>query len=183
MYRREYPDVPGLFDARFSEYNQPSLFREFQKTWLVSLVGLIMLATGSGILFWNEGRAVRTAAALEEGLRDILVPETTNVVFEENNGALVLVSGELKIQDSLKDEKYGISMPAVKMRRVVQVFQWYETEDVKTSTYVETDEHDNHEKSYSYSTDWFDYHIDSSNFASTLGKETIQWLALLCLHG
>ena len=60
MYRREYPDVPGLFDARFSEYNQPSLVREFQKTWLVSLIGLIMLATGSGILFWNEGRAVRT---------------------------------------------------------------------------------------------------------------------------
>ena len=111
------------------------------------------------------------------------MPETTNVVFEENDGALVLVSGELKIQDSLKDEKYGIAMPAVKMRRVVQVFQWYETEDVKTSTYVETDEHDNHEKSYSYSTDWFDYHIDSSNFASTLGKETIQWNALLCLHG
>ena len=65
MYRREYPDVPGLFDARFSEYNQPSLVREFQKTWLVSLIGLTMLATGSGILFWNEGRAVRTAAALE----------------------------------------------------------------------------------------------------------------------
>ena len=65
MYRREFPDVPGLFDARFSQYNQPSLSREFQKTWLVSLFGLVILATGCGILFWNEGRAVRTAAALE----------------------------------------------------------------------------------------------------------------------
>jgi hypothetical protein len=27
MYRREYPDVPGLFDARFSEYNRPDLVR------------------------------------------------------------------------------------------------------------------------------------------------------------
>ena len=26
------------------------------------------------------------------------------------------------------------------------------------------------EKSYSYDTDWFDKHIDSSNFANTLGK-------------
>jgi len=169
MYRREYPDVPGLFDARFSEYNQPSLAREFQKTWLVSLIGLLILASGCGILFWNEGRAVRTAAALEEGLRDILVPETTNVVFDENNGALVLVSGELNIPDSLKDEKYGISMPAVKMRRVVQVYQWQETEDTRTGSNLQGEEHDNHEKSYSYSTDWYDYHIDSSNFASTLG--------------
>ena len=28
------------------------------------------------------------------------------VVFDENNGALVLISGKLDIQDSLKDEKY-----------------------------------------------------------------------------
>ena len=85
------------------------------------------------------------------------------MVFDEHNGALVLVSGKLAITDSLKDEKYGISMPAVKMRRVVQVYQWYETEDTRNGN------NDDHEKSYSYNTDWFDYHIDSSNFASTLG--------------
>ena len=58
---------------------------------------------------------------LTEGLRDVLIPETLDVVFEENNGALVLVAGSLNIQDSLKDDFYGISMAAVKMRKVVQV--------------------------------------------------------------
>jgi len=169
MYRREYPDVPGLFDARFSQYNQPSLSREFQKTWLVSLIGLVMVLVGCGLIMWNEGRAVRTSVALEEGLRDVLIPETLDVVFEENNGALVLVAGALNIQDTLKDEFYGISMAAVKMRKVVQVYQWYETEDERRSN-IETGDHDNHvEKSYSYDTDWFDHHIDSSNFANTLG--------------
>jgi len=167
MYRREYPDVPGLFDARFNQYNQPSLVTEFQKTWLISLIGGAMLLTGSGILFWNEGRAVRTAAALDEGLRDVLIPETQEVVFDENNGALVLISGKLDIQDSLKDEKYGISMPSVKMRKIVQVYQWYETEDSVTAGREAADSHV--EKSYSYSTDWLDHHVDSSNFASTLG--------------
>ena len=56
-----------------------------------------------------------------EGLRDVLLPENTDVVFDENNGALVMVRGQLNIQDSLKDDKYGISMPSVKMRKVVQV--------------------------------------------------------------
>ena len=65
MYRREYPDVPGLFDARFSQYNQPSLSKEFQKTWLISLIGLVMVLVGCGLLMWNEGRAVRTSVALE----------------------------------------------------------------------------------------------------------------------
>ena len=58
---------------------------------------------------------------LTEGLRVVLIPETLDVVFEENNGALVLVAGSLNIQDSLKDDFYGISMAAVKMRKVVQV--------------------------------------------------------------
>ena len=58
---------------------------------------------------------------LTEGLRDVLIPETLDVVFEENNGALVLIAGSLNIQDSLKDDFYGISMAAVKMRKVVQV--------------------------------------------------------------
>jgi len=166
MYRREFPDVPGMFDARFSQYNQPSLVREFQKSWLISIIGIVMLAIGCGILFWNEGRAVRTAAALEEGLRDVLIPETTDVVFDENNGALVIVRGSLNIQDSLKDEFYGISMAAVKMRKVVQVYQWYETEDTASH---QKDDANHVERSYSYDTDWFDYHIDSSNFANTLG--------------
>lgn len=170
MYRREYPDVPGLFDARFSQYNhQPSLATEFQRTWLLCLVGGAMLVAGCGILFWNEGRAVRTAAALEEGLRDVLVPETMDVVFDENNGALVVVRGALHIQDSLKDEHYGISMPSVKMRKIVQVYQWQESED-SVSTNRDSGDHDAHvEKSYSYATDWVDHHIDSSNFANTLG--------------
>jgi signal recognition particle receptor subunit beta len=119
-------------------------------------------------------------------LRDVLIPETLDVVFEENNGALVLVAGSLNIQDTLKDDFYGISMAAVKMRKVVQVsdsdsgtqdtcslvqvYQWYETEDSQSHN-TQAGDHDNHvEKSYSYDTDWFDHHIDSSNFANTLGN-------------
>ena len=121
MYRRDYPDIPGLFDARFHQYNRPTLLREFQKTWLISLIGLVMVLAGGGALFWNEGRAVRTAVSLEEGFRDVLVPETLDVVFEENNGKLVLVAGRLAITDSLTNSEYDISINAVKLRKVVQV--------------------------------------------------------------
>ena len=51
----------------------------------------------------------------------MLVPETTDVVFEEYNGKLVLVSGTLSITDPLKDATYGISINAVKLRKIVQV--------------------------------------------------------------
>lgn len=108
--------------------------------------------------------------ALEEGLRDVTVPETISVVFEENNGKLVLVSGQLDVPDPLTESYYGISINAAKLRKVVQVYQWHETEDQKRQTVegADSDPHD-HEKTYSYDTDWYDYHIDSSNFANTLG--------------
>ena len=82
--------------------------------------------------------------------------------------------------------RYGISMPAVKMRKIVQVvnklgtkdfygpilqvYQWYETEDSVTAGREAADNHI--EKSYSYYTDWLDHHVDSSNFASSLGNNT-----------
>ena len=43
----------------------PSIARQFQKTWLISVIGGVMVCIGCGMLFWNEGRAVRRAASLE----------------------------------------------------------------------------------------------------------------------
>ena len=48
-----------------------------------------------------------------------------------------------------------------------QVYQWYETEDGVSAGREAADSHV--EKSYSYDTDWLDHHVDSSNFAHTLG--------------
>ena len=42
-----------------------------------------MACAGLGIIIWNEGKAVHTARALEQGHRDLVIPETTDVVFEE----------------------------------------------------------------------------------------------------
>ena len=60
---------------------------------------------------------------------------------------------------------------------ILKVYQWYETEDSVTAGREAADSHV--EKSYSYSTDWLDHHVDSSNFASTLGNNTA---ALLSHH-
>ncbi len=43
------------------------------------------------------------------------------VVFEENNGKLVLISGPLVVSDPLQDATYEVSINAVKLRKVVQV--------------------------------------------------------------
>ncbi len=72
---------------------------------------------------------MQTSRSLEEGRSRLVVPETTEVVFEENEGRLVLVAGRLTIPDELADQDYGIAIRAVKLKKVVQMFQWYQMED------------------------------------------------------
>ena len=47
---------------------------------------------------FSHYRNIFRAPQYLQGLRDVLVPETMDVVFDENNGALVVVRGALHIQ-------------------------------------------------------------------------------------
>ena len=71
-----------------------------------------------------QGRNIQSSRSLDEGNRKVIVPETNEVVFEENNGKLVLIADQLKIEDSLEDLTYGISIQAVKLKKKVQMYQW-----------------------------------------------------------
>jgi len=126
------------------------------------------VTSGIVTLVFNERRTVTTARALDEGLQKIFVPETIDVVFEENNGKLVLVSGPLNIEDDLEDPLYGIKIKAVKLKKLVQMYQWYETEDQKDQK-LDLHGHDHIESTYSYARDWFDHPIDSESFHNSLG--------------
>jgi hypothetical protein len=132
------PEAANLFSNLRRPY-RPSIWQEWRKTWVLSIIGVGMVIFGFGSVVWNEvkhkmaiklkqieeniliiaqGRAVQTARSLDEGHRNLIIPETNDVVFEENNGKLVLVADHLKIQDSLADDKYGISIQAVKLKKV-----------------------------------------------------------------
>lgn len=142
---------------------------EFARTWLTSLIGIIVITIGIIVIFYNERRTVVTAQALDEGLRKIFVPENIDVVIEENNGKLVLVSGSLMVEDDLEDPLYGIKIKAVKLKKTVQMYQWYETADRRDVP--EEVEHDapHVETTYSYARDWFDTLIDSNAFQNPMG--------------
>ena len=93
------------------------------------------------------------------------------MVFDENNGKLVLITGALAIEDSLDDPLYGIKIRAVKMKKRIQMYQWYETADQKE---VAEGEHDGH-TSYSYAKDWFDKRVNSESFANPMGHHNTEY--------
>ncbi|WAR25837.1 TMM43-like protein [Mya arenaria] len=54
--------------------------------------------------------------------------DNPNIVSAENHGKLVHLIGSLQTDKELHDEAYNINVHAVKLRRVVEMFQWEEHE-------------------------------------------------------
>lgn len=114
--------------------------------------GFFLLFAAFPMLFWNEGRAVKTARALEEGAKKVIsVP--VDSVDTTNDAALVHLSGQVVTNEILSDEALGISVNAIKLRRTVEMFQWKENSGREGS-------------SNSYEKIWSEDLIDSNTFES-----------------
>lgn len=126
------------------------------------VIGLVLMLAAGVLLFWNEGRAVKTEQALNEGADKVVNVETNTVVNPEMNNQLVHMSGQAVTNETLTDAQFGISLPAIALERHVQYYQWVEHAESHTekqmggSTRTVT--------TYTYSQKWCDEPQDSSSF-------------------
>lgn len=118
------------------------------------IVGLIMLVVFTVVVFRNEGNAVHREKALEH--IDQAVEISSNGASSQENGTLVILSGDISVDDTLKDETFMVVAPkdTIKMKKSVSLYQWVESS--------ETDDDDN--TTYEYDTMWVEYLVDSSDF-------------------
>ena len=120
------------------------------------ITGIVLLLAGIVLLFWNEGNNVKNIKTVDE-LSANYIDIANSPVDPANEGKLVALNGRMKIaDDTLSDPEFGVSLHAAKLRRVVEMYQWDETE-----------EDDDNRKTYSYDGVWRDYRIDSSSFHDT----------------
>jgi len=123
--------------------------------------GFILVIGAIALLFYNEGRAVKTKKALDEGQGLVISVEADNV-DTANEGNLIHLSGMLKTNDVLADDMFGITYKGVKLERVVQMYQWAESTSSSTEkklgggTETTTD--------YTYKKEWSTSLNDSSSF-------------------
>ena len=76
------------------------------------LIGLVMVVAAFPLLFWNEGRAVRTAKSLDEG-RGIVLTTVSDKVDPAKEAKLVHTTGRAKTADTVADPALGISVNAI----------------------------------------------------------------------
>lgn len=126
------------------------------------LGGIALFILAIILLFWNEGRAVKTAMDLAEGESSVIPLDRIDPVDKATHGALVHLSGQVESDETLRDDTFGIEIPALKLRRTVEMLQWRENTETKTRTKLgggtET------ETTYTYEKTWSDTLIHSSQF-------------------
>ena len=113
------------------ETTSTSWFSRLGNSFKNIFVGFLFVIGAIILLFWNEGRAVKTEQNLKEGFSVVVSvsPDKKDLI---NEGKLIHFSGMTKSPDLLIDSEFGVSASAIKMQRIVEVFQWKEESRSKT---------------------------------------------------
>lgn len=118
---------------------------------------LLAIIIGIGLLWFNEGNNVKNIKAIAEARKNV-IQVSSQTIDNANEGALIATSGKLNVlSDELQDDIFGVTQKTAKLVRNVEMYQWEEDED--------TDSDGN--TTYSYSKEWSNNIIDSSNFHSS----------------
>jgi len=128
------------------------------------LGGIALFLLAIVLLFWNEGRAVKTAKGLAEGESKVVTLESIGQVDQATRDTLVHLTGPAESGETLRDDHFAIEVPALVLRRTVEMLQWRENSESKTRTKLgggtET------ETTFTYEKVWSESLIDSSRFES-----------------
>lgn len=126
------------------------------------LLGLLFFAAGTVLLFWNEGRTVKTGDSIAEA-RAVTVPVTdVSRLNPELDGKVIHASGRAETADVLVDPFFGVNATAIRLSRKVEYYQWVET--ARTETRKKAGGSEEKVTTYTYAKEWVGSPVDSSVF-------------------
>jgi transmembrane protein TMEM43 len=88
------------------------------------ILGVLMLLGSIALLYWNEGRTIKSQVALGEEATSVDSVTDTSQVDAANDGKLVHVTGRATSEEVLSDAEFGISEQAIRLERQAEIFQW-----------------------------------------------------------
>lgn len=157
-------EQPGV--DQVTEVTNTSWFARLGQAVVGVLIGLILVVVSIGVLFWNEGRAIRTAQGLAEGA-GIVRSVSAERVDPVNDGRLVHVTGMLSTAGPVSDPDFALKAQAVRLARHVEVYQWKEETHSETRTKFGGGEE--RTTTYKYVRTWSDKPVDSDRFKEPRG--------------
>ena len=131
--------------------------------------GIVIFIVGTGLLWWNEGRTVRSGDTIAEV--QMMAGELGDIskIDPAFNGKLVHATGTAKAVGNVTDSQFGITAQAIAIRRSVEYYQWVEKSSSKTEKKLGGGEET--VTTYSYEKKWVSSPINSSRFKRPEGHD------------
>ena len=125
--------------------------------------GFILFCAATALLWWNEGRAVKTAKMLEEAGSAYVEMPNPEKKDASLDGELVCGTAMATTEDSLSDAQFGIGQKGIiALKRKVEYYQWVEHSESKSEDKLGGKEVTT--TTYTYSQQWVSSPVQSSQF-------------------
>lgn len=109
----------------FTQVTQQSWFGRLGASIKGVLVGVVLFLISFGVLWWNEGRAVKTASGLRQLQTEVVTVDPAKL-DPANEGRAVHLAGKAVTDETLTDPDFGIAVPAIRLQRRAEMYQWKE---------------------------------------------------------
>lgn len=150
----------------YSESSSTSWGKRIMNSFAGIIIGLLVFLASFGVIWWNEGRSVDRIKTLEEG-RGIVVSANADQVNTIHQNALIHLSGIATTPDTVSDSQFGVQVQAIKLKRIVEMYQWRQKSTTKTEKKLGGGE--TQTTTYSYSKIWSEGLINSTEFKKSTG--------------
>ena len=124
--------------------------------------GFLMFIAGTILLFWNEGRTVKTGDAIAEAQKATVEMTSPDKMDASMDGKLVHATAKAVSNDLLKDDLFPVAGNFTRLTRDVEYRQYKERKEEKRRDKVGGGEEVI--TTYYYDLDWVDEPINSSSF-------------------
>ena len=124
--------------------------------------GFMLFLAGTALLWWNEGRAVKTNDMLNEAEAATVVMENPSKLDNSLEGELVCATALATTEDSLIDQQFGFGVKAIAIKRTVRYYQVQEKSKQEKKDKIGGGEET--VTTYTYNRGWVTTPINSEGF-------------------
>lgn len=146
----------------YTETTSKSWFQRLKEAFTGIVVGFVVIAIGTWLLWWNEERTFKTAGAIGEA--ELITQDVSDISRLDSSleGKVIHASGRADTKDVLRDNLFGVSVNAIKLEREAEYYQWVEHEKRETRKKLGGGEET--VTTYTYSQEWTSSPVDSNSF-------------------
>lgn len=156
----------------YQEVTNPSWWNRIRNAFTGIVVGLVLAIGTTALLFWNEGRTIRTTQGIGEVRKKCESLPDVTTVHTDFEGKPVYAFGKAETKITLTDPTFGISLDGVlRLRRKVEFYQWVENSHTETRKKFGGGEEQI--TTYTYEQKWVDTPVHSNSFKEAGHTNTV----------